>query len=766
MDCLKIRAIIYLVLSAVCIIGPVAYTIIRARFLHKQKKSSIGSLLIISAALVLSIFLLRLSMVRFEEAEEGFMVSMVLVFDSIIETLKTFAVDVIYKKDYFGKLDDFFVALFPKAGEFLKGLFVFYSSTLVVAAPVAGGAIIFQVLASIFPKIRMTLYYIAIWRKKYFFSELNETSIALANGILNMRKTHLRKPVFIFTDAYLDTDDEIRSELFLEAKALGALCIKDDISHVRKNYWGARTYLLIDEDESANLRALTDLCDENNTRYLKKAEIFFVTDSDAYIEIERKIYDRFVSDFKFKTGKEGGGKKEIDEVPTFIPIKSYRNLISNLLVEIPLFEPLIDKEDKSELTVTILGTGHIGTEMFLTTYWMGQILNCKLKINIVSDESENAFWNKIDYINPEIRRTTDENDTILQVNKSGEKNEPYCKVEYICCDAKSSCFVDCINDVKENNLLDTDYYFVSLGSDELNISVANTIKNAVGKYHIENKEDNKAVIAYVVYDSNITKVLNRKSIHSFNGGSSDVLLRAVGNLDDVYSADNVFLLKYDKAAQSMHNAYLKAQGNTVNEISEKEDRIIRTKIHKKRMQDDYKYWANLSRSMHVKYKMFSMGIYYDSVFNFSSPDDEQYKKSVADSVDRYKKIVSGKYKSADPKDDVAYEKLSHELAWLEHRRWNAFTRVKGFRHTDKYDIYAKDGVGGSYKQMELKLHPCLVECDKKGIRKTADGKYATLSDEKRDDFDLLDDLSRDLYKKRYNDYDFKQYDYPIEDQYN
>jgi hypothetical protein len=66
--------------------------------------------------------------------------------------------------------------------------------------------------------------------------------------------------------------------------------------------------------------------------------------------------------------------------------------------------------------------------------------------------------------------------------------------------------------------------------------------------------------------------------------------------------------------------------------------------------------------------------------------------------------------------------------------------------------------------MDLKLHPCLVECDQVGIRAKMDvtGRITDqFSWEDRSDFDLLDDLSYDLYDKKLNDYDFKLYDYPL-----
>ena len=55
----------------------------------------------------------------------------------------------------------------------------------------------------------------------------------------------------------------------------------------------------------------------------------------------------------------------------------------------------------------------------------------------------------------------------------------------------------------------------------------------------------------------------------------------------------------------------------------------------------------------------------------------------------------------------------NRLQWLEHRRWNAFLRTMGYQHTDCYKAYLEHTHG--HKQMEAKLHPCLVECNMDGI---------------------------------------------------
>ena len=135
--------------------------------------------------------------------------------------------------------------------------------------------------------------------------------------------------------------------------------------------------------------------------------------------------------------------------------------------------------------------------------------------------------------------------------------------------------------------------------------------------------------------------------------------------------------------------------------------------------------------------------------------------------------------------------MQNQLQWLEHRRWCAFLRTMGYRQTNDYEKYIN--LTQSHKQIDLKLHPCLVECDKNGIHGTLDaqGRVAdslitknndgnitkiNATDEDALNFDLLDQLTYELAKLKQKDsesgsqqltkfdpYDFKQYDYPNND---
>lgn len=723
-------------------------------YIQRKRKKITNLILTLTGSILISVLLMKFCVGYYINinADPGLHMWEVFV-ESVLETLQTFSLDGEYT-DYINNCKNIVRDIFGTEGTVLAKLYIIFVYLLNVSAPILGGAILFDILASIFPKVRWWFLRKAIWRPKYYFSELNSDSLELAKSISSTKSGFFGKPVIIFTDVYSNKENEVISEVLTEAKMLGTICISDDISHIKKNLLGKRKYILIDANEKGNLQALADLVISSNQKYLKKAEVYLFTNDDAYVQIENRIRDTLNKKFK----------KEKD-MPSILPIHSYRNIVSNLLVEVPLYEPLIgkkrDKDGKVDLNVAIIGTGQIGMEMFLSTYWFGQILNCNLNITVLSKEDEKEFYGRLDYINPEIRHTMIDKDPILRYNDKGDMAEKYCGIKYYQCDVKSSEFIKHLRE-GEASILNSDYFFVSLGSDEINIEVADMVRRYVGEHHIaivkENKESKadekseqkRSVIAYVVYDSDVAETLNGKKHFSHFGGYTDVYMRAIGDLRDVYSVKNVFLEEYGSFADNIHKGYLSAKNFDLKAKKYKESN------------NDYKYWANLSRAMHKKYRAFALGIIPFSLLDFHDEKDHSIMMSLVE--EKYFNIARGDVNFVTAEDWETHKELIHNLAWMEHRRWNAFTRIKGFRQTSDYDVYGVPGDHGSYKHMDIKLHPCLVECSKNGIhgdmsRTGIVNKESLLKFEKNEDCDLLDVLTYELFHDKLNNYDFKYYDY-------
>lgn len=763
-------------LLVVASVGGIVKTVRDKKAPEKNNKAGVSVALVFSVFLFFSIWMFKFA-IGYSEAVVSADGTTQLAplgefVNSMFSALKTFSIEEEYDT-YIIDVKELITKIVPETCERLstiQNVAMVYASILSLIAPFSGGVIIWKLISNIFPKIRLIWLRFLKNRPKYFFSELNSASLSLAKSIYVKEKEE--KPILIFTDTYVDDENEKEYELLLEAKKYGAICIRDDLAHIRKPNCGNRTYFLIDEDEFGNLQALMNLTESQNVEYVKGTRIYLFVQSDAYVQVEKQINE----DFK-------GKKKELlngTEKPIIIPVNGYRNLVQNLFVETPLYEPLINKKDNTKLNVTILGNGIIGTEAFLNAYWFGQMMicreengkksmsECEMTINIVSKDSDAVFWSKIDYINPEIKRTVEvlgnsidnsEND-LLCYDSEGHKNNPYCRVRYVQADVKVGSFWDS-DSAKKQQLLDSDYFIVALGNDADNISVADKLRMLIGKKHLEDADETagQVIIAYAVFNSDIADTLNKQRFYQCrSNGRNDIYMYAFGSLDEVYSCDNIYMSKYKLLAEGTGAAYDRVQMHQKH-IAD----------HKKRSNNDnknYSHWADLARAMHIKYKVFSLGMIDKSVFDYSISDSRLHETDIENKCNLYQQIVLNQSKdelSDDLKliyDDIHLKQ--HLLAWLEHRRWTAFTRTMGYQYTSEFKKNLQLN-GENHKNMELKLHPCLVEAEKPSIN--SDNNYLNESWQKMFggvslekelkalNKNTIEDLSKDemlslLYKKK------------------
>ncbi len=774
---------------------------------RQEKYRSLRSrMLIVSALLFGAVWSLRFAVGYYAsfEAEGAFggLRPAEEVFNSLVHTLQTFSLD----EDYTGYILDgkrMIAALFG-AGEGAAWIKVYglYAAVLNILVPVVGGAIILELILEYSPKLRLLLLAVRSGTEKYYFSELNDRSLALASSYV---QTKGRSVSIIFTDAYADDEEERGSERLSKAKALGAICLKDDLLHVRFPDTGFKVFLM-DESENGNLETLTYLLDHPG-REIQKTEIFIFaserTPSDleeetAFIINRKRVFlmeqsnpDLFTKlskdadddQRKAKRERIAAAEKEAEkQIPTVVPINSIRNMVYNLLLEVPLYEPLIergkDRRKNRRLTVTILGSGAIGTECFLSVYWCGQMLNTSLCINVVSKERQRVdgiggdgggFEGRIDYINPEILKTADPFSPLLEYNERKERNEPYFTYQYIESDVFSD---DMIAMMKDRLLLETDYFIVALGSDEENFAVADRLRQIMGAHHMREAPEYKTVISYVVYNSDLSRALNRCCLHRYvPDHTPDIYMFAFGDLDDIYSAkEDFFLDGVSTSALGIGKAYDEQKG----QLAEQNRRDGQFK----RFKDIYSYQSNLTKRIHRKYKEYSVGFHGSSIFETDSQNErDKYKEQqIADASGFIRMMTSASVLpdgSAWEKDQSAPKTLAllGELAWLEHRRWCAYMRTKGFRDPGKlylryFDFWTMEHEEGKHQFISLKLHPCLVECSKAGIQAAFDdrGFIVTESEMKyeqpRDYLDCLS-LSRfDAAHKKRGTEDFKRWDYP------
>ena len=569
-----------------------------------------------------------------------------------------------------------------------------YTALLNVAAPLIGGAFVLEVLAELSPSLRMML---CLRADRYYFSELNDNSLSLAKelagpGIL-----------LIFTDV---SRDGVNSELVSQAKGLGAVCLKEDLLSIPSpDLSSSKTKLfLIDTSETANLEALTSLLSslKSSSPKTSGADTRGKTGSaEIYVFSTDREYSNLDEEIAFIVNRLFDGE-DASRAPRIIPVNGIRNMVLKLFTDVPLFEPLIGSQDPGkgedkQLNLTIIGSGSIGTEAFLNAYWCGQMLGCRLHITVISKEKRNAhssfpgegdFEGRINSINPEIFMTADPSSPLLKYNKKNGTNPPYFSYDYIEADVLSG---ELDSGVCCEAVSDTDYFIVAIGTDELNFELADKLRRAVGARHLYDDGHRNTVISYAVYSSELSRALNKEKRHKYrpSEGACDVYMHAFGCLDEVYSRKTVML-----------------GGWQINEYS-----------------DIYSVQSDSARRIHRRYAEYSAGFHTESFFTsandgiFTLPAEEY--------------LVFVKNPEAEPpRGGTGRQSMLNDLAWLEHRRWNAYMRSRGFRNPrDKFgkgfEQYCNltgltDHPEKSHKYISLRLHPCLVECDKLGMSESID----------------------------------------------
>lgn len=646
--------------------------------------------------------------------------------NSFMHALQSFTLDESYT-DYLVKGAEGVEALWPHTG--FSTVNSIYTTILNISCAITSQVALVAVIARVFPRVKLFLVSLRFWKPICYFSELNPESISLAKSIRYGDRKE-KKALFVFCSADSD-DDNISSECIEQARELGATLTRISLGDLKlTRRIGKKTFFLMGKDDD-NLAILSGFAEEERVARLKENDAIYVFANDNYgTLIEKTVRDKINRTLNGLPEKELLEPDKLKKKGTLFCVNRYKNLVYNLLGEEPLFTAL--NEESKDLKIAIFGSGKIGTEMFLAAYWCGQMIDRKLKITVVSVEKESHFRSRIDHINSDILKTCDPNpeEELLKINGKGALAESYCSFEFV----NDNVYLDGLDmllappEEKNNtpghingNLVDFDYFVIALGSDKRNMEVAEQIRRIVTvKSRVKRDAGAKVPIACAVWSNELNDTIGETE----NTGSMKAEIIPFGSMESSFNIDRVSLDAIREQASSTHDTYERIVFNQKNN-------------KKKYEQDPYAYWANVSRAIHLKYKA----------------------KCVSMNIDEY---------LSEAKSGSDFNNKRHELAWLEHRRWCAFMRTEGFRcpTADEELAYINmlpddaNDTGknkGMHKNIELKLHPCIVECDKIGIRPNL---FTSL--DKSDD--MLDCASR-RFKNKYlekclHTYDFKMYDYP------
>ena len=362
-------------------------------------------------------------------------------------------------------------------------------SVLIVVCPVLTLSFILSLLKNVSAYIRL---FFSFGKKLYVFSELNESSVALAKDI---RKNHHKKAAIVFTDVF-GNDDESSYELIEQAKECGAICFKNDIVTINFRLHSKKTEMrlfMIGADET-----------ENADQALK------------ILEMHKESHNIWL--YVFSTRIDGEillNKPEKGNI-TVRRVNEVRSLINRNLYESGsgLFKNAKEMPDGTKkISAVIVGLGKHGTEMLKALTWYCQMDGYLIEIDAfdLDEKAEDRF----SALAPELM-SPDYNGVIIP----GESE--YTIRIHSGVDVMTKTFADAVSCLK-----DTTYAFVSLGSDEQNIRTAVDMRMLFERMKI------KPTIQAIVRNPEAKKAL--EGITNFRGQAYNIGF--IGDTEDSFSEE-------------------------------------------------------------------------------------------------------------------------------------------------------------------------------------------------------------------------------------
>ncbi len=594
----------------------------------------------------------------------------------------------------------------------LGGVIFFYilSCAYTVIVPMAGGFFLFQLLCAVVP--RCTLWFNRK-KTKFVFSELNERSISIAEdiariswelGLFRRRKFDfaknnidfkeepwLKSVCIIFTDVYSDDQSETRSELLMRAKRIGAICLKDDILE-RPFHW-VRTaknkkvvYFMMSISEEENLTQSVSLLTEKRGLWMslsKKPPYLFKTENmEMFVFVQ----------------SEGAGalidvaRKKFCKKNTVKVINEFRNVVYRMMDDSELMDRLIfgglkeDEQTMEELSpfyrvwknyitkdingrslrLVVFGSGRIAKECIKTVIWCWQMLS-SLRKEPRKDAQGNALTEK-SYSCEKIEII------VLSQNANRFKQELFFELPDIISQYGTIAFYEVSFNTEEfckkfhnSGAANAQRVLIAFGDDEMNLQAAQWAERELINSRAHLESPSPVIIDYAVENDGLYEMMDRGK--GALQRTPWCIVRPFSTMKECFSYSSIRMDALERRALQAERTHY---NQTVSGFL-----------------SSYNRDSSVAVALHFPYKLFCL-------------DPNQGEKTQSE----YFFKIMGKDNTKSCKD---------QLYWLEHHRWCAYMRTRGFRcptakqfATMAFDV-GNRFLAGRHKSNERMLHACLFE---------------------------------------------------------
>ncbi len=525
---------------------------------------------------------------------------------------------------------------------------------------------------------KMSVY---INRKKevYIFSCLNTQSITLAKSIYK----HSKKSTILFCN--VDYRKELSSKFIEDIKKINAFITRKQVYTLSYNRKRGMKIFLTTENDFQNINDLVTL-----------SKISVLNSKDViYPFIKYKANEIFLDNY-------------IDGKATIHAINEIDLIVNDVLWN----KPILPMENEKELNILIIGSGIIGKQFLKNVYWCTTMIGININITMLSNSIDTAL-SRLKCECPEI--FNESNEVVGNSFKVRESKT----ISFIKMDVQNVEF----NEYIKNTYNFFNYYFVALGTDELNANTSILIRQLLCKKNLEHK--NIAPISTVIMNDILSSELEKVSVKKYKdteGKEINYKISVFGKYADVYSYDSII-------KNSLFDA-----GIRVNEIVVKNNksRIVVENNESHSQPNNYQcnYRSSIAFVLSIKYKV--------SLLNRNYSIEECKGNESTNQSDNIQ--------FANILNNCEYTK--EQVIENEHDRWRCFYEMEGFESVSIEKIEKYKSVFGINNYM-AKYHPALCEFNELENRKN---RFKTAY--KKNDEDLINNIDKiieEIYVIKKND---------------
>ncbi len=500
----------------------------------------------------------------------------------------------------------------------------------------------------------------------YVFSEMNENSINLA---LDISKIRGHNAEFIFSNS--SDNKKVRSCFFSKLNFYTVTSDKIDSLDIKVKRTKKIYFFNISDNSDENI---------NNTLSLSKKYLDLPKDKQKLIQIYLYSNNKETETIVDSMNKGILGVNFIDTA---------RLCIYKLFDEHPLYEAITN----GNISLLICGMNSVGEETLKAAIWLGQLVDIKLKINVVDPDAVNKKSN-LELKYPEIFN-----------------GEYYIKFH-------QSNFDDCsFRKILKEQCVDTSYAVVCGSNDEDNIGTALYLRRFFLKEDLTVKRM-PIIAAYIDNYEKADVVNNLKTPEANESNKINYEIIPFGGANSIYTYDSIMNNPIEMLSINVHLAYEEIFNGTddFNHLEALEC-YNAFEVNKR---------SNRANALHIRYKLWMLGLDY-------TDDSNACEVNLSDYIN---------------KDTL------NKLTIAEHDRWMAFLRTEGWESASIEDVqnYKKTGLSkGKHNCSLLKMHPYICDFDKLDIISNELG----LPDATKFDRDLITMIPSILKNKTINNCDFK-----------